>query len=160
DFSGVALPERSVSVINTIGHALRLAGAQLLELDHRELGMMCGVVGPSAQVGLQIFDNAAGGAGHVCELAELGQEWALLALKLMFQDDFHHQRCETACLSCLLTTASQRDLEAGRMQRRLAHQVFNDLLSGEARPASNSQSARPARPRPSEEVAERVKRFK
>jgi DEAD/DEAH box helicase domain-containing protein len=121
---------------------------------------MCAVVGSSAQVGLQIFDNAAGGAGHVCELAELGEEWALVALKLMFQDDIHHQKCETACLSCLLTTASQRDLEAGRMQRRLAHQVFSDMLSGERPQGDTLQRARIARPKPSEDVAERVKRFK
>jgi len=159
DFSGVAHSGRTASVINTIGHALRLAGAELLELDHRELGMMCGVVGSSAQVGLQIFDNTAGGAGHVCELAELGDAWVLLALNLMYRDEGHHQKCETACLSCLLTTASQRDLEAGRMQRRLAHQVLFDLLLGQTQHEDSSQRHRPTRPKPPDNVAERVKRF-
>jgi hypothetical protein len=112
------------------GHALKLAGAELLEIDHREIGVVFGPIGASAKTGIQLFDNTAGGAGHVLELAAAGEAWLTRALAVMHRDPEHHARCENACLLCLLTAASQSDFETGRLHRRNAHRTLEELLSG------------------------------
>jgi hypothetical protein len=114
----------------TWGHALKLAGAELLEIDHRELGVVFGPVGAAARIGVQLFDNTAGGAGHVLELANDGDQWVRRAMEVMYRDAPHHAACETACLNCLLTAASQSDFEAGRLRRKPAYAVMSELLSG------------------------------
>lgn len=132
DFSGALqreLQNEARPVINTIGHALRLAGAEILEADHRELGMICLPVGPSAFDGLQIFDNAAGGAGHIVELMADSTSWVRRALHILRRDDEHHSSCEKGCLRCILTTSSQRDWETGNLVRRKAFEVLEHLLS-------------------------------
>ncbi|GFO67486.1 DEAD/DEAH box helicase [Geomonas limicola] len=118
------------AVVNTIGHALRLAGADLLESDHRELGMICVPVGPSAYSGLQIFDNAAGGAGHVVELMNDSKAWVARAMEVLYRDEAHHKSCEKGCLRCILTASSQYDWETGNLVRREAYEVLEQLLSG------------------------------
>jgi hypothetical protein len=112
------------------GHALKLGGAELLEIDHREIGVVFGPIGATARIGVQLFDNTAGGAGHVLELANSGESWLKRALSVMYRDPAHHANCETACLQCLLTAASQGDFEAGRLRRKTAHDVLSDLLRG------------------------------
>jgi Lhr-like helicase len=109
------------------GHALKLAGAELLEIDHREIGVVFGPIGASAKTGIQLFDNTAGGAGHVLELAASGEAWLTRALTVMHRDPEHHARCENACLLCLLTAASQVDFEAGRLRRKLAYAMLQEL---------------------------------
>jgi hypothetical protein len=59
------------SLVTTLGHALRLAGADLLEVDPRELGTTSARV--SSGRAAQIFDSVHGGSGHVIELAELSR---------------------------------------------------------------------------------------
>ena len=130
------------------GHALKLAGADLLEIDHRELGVVFGPIGAAARVGVQLFDNTAGGAGHVLELANSGEAWLRHAIGVMYRDEGHHASCETACLQCLLTAASQGDFEAGQLRRKIAHDVLRDLLNGISSPnvkpnASTSTGATP-----------------
>ena len=109
---------------------MKLAGAELLEIDHRELGVVFGPIGAVARIGVQLFDNTAGGAGHVLELANYGDQWVKRATDVMHRDDQHHAVCETACLKCLLTAASQGDFEAGRLRRKAAYGVLSELLSG------------------------------
>jgi Lhr-like helicase len=154
DFSGVLnVDAKKIGrpIINTIGHALRLAGAGLLEADHRELGMICLPVGPSALDGLQIFDNAAGGAGHIVELMVDSKAWVLRAMQVLRRDDDHHSKCEKGCLHCILTTSSQRDWETGNLVRREAYNLLELLLNGdpiaEVSPALNNefQSVEPQR---------------
>jgi hypothetical protein len=92
--------------------------------------MICLPVGPSAFDGLQIFDNAAGGAGHVVELMVDSKSWLLRAMQVMRRDDEHHETCEKGCLRCILTTSSQRDWETGNLVRRKAYKVLDSLLNG------------------------------
>jgi Lhr-like helicase len=122
--------EGADSAVFTWGHALKLAGAELLEIDHRELGVVFGPIGAVARIGVQLFDNTAGGAGHVLELANYGDQWVKRAMDVMHRDAQHHAVCETACLKCLLTAASQGDFEAGRLRRKAAYAVLSELLSG------------------------------
>ena len=112
------------------GHALRLAGAELLEIDHREIGVVFGPIGAKAKLGIQLFDNTAGGAGHVLELATSGETWLMRALDVMHRNPEHHTACENACLQCLLTTASQVDFEAGRLNRKMAYSILQELREG------------------------------
>jgi len=57
-----------IRLMQTLGYALQIAGARLLELDTRELGVM---VASSADFsngsGAVLYDNVPGGAGHVRE---------------------------------------------------------------------------------------------
>ncbi len=157
DFTSVPHPELDTAVLTTIGHALRLAGAELLELDHRELGAVCAVVGSTARPGLYLFDNVAGGSGHVVELMGSGRTWLDRALETMYRNEQHHRQCVTACLHCLLTNSSQAHLEAGLLQRRRAHDVLKDLLDGKSFPVkaqSNSNAAVPVA------TADRARRFR
>ena len=134
----------SPEFITTLGHALKLAGAEMLELDHRELGVVFGPVGSNARLGIQLFDNAAGGAGHVLELAAMAEQWFRKAREVMFRDEQHHATCATACLRCLLTSASQADFEAGSLQRRVAYDILTRLLHGvEVPPESKAVGPQP-----------------
>jgi DEAD/DEAH box helicase domain-containing protein len=130
DFSGSGHPGWTPSTIATLGHALRLAAAQILELDAREIGMTVCAVGDSGSTGIQLFDNSAGGAGHVSELFSNGDQWLVTASQLMRRDEDHESRCATACLHCLLTSYSQSDYEKGLIQRAQTAHLLSDLLTG------------------------------
>jgi len=163
DFSGVGHGGLTPAVVTTLGHALRLAGAELLELDHRELGSLTCPVGPHGRLGLLLFDDAAGGAGHVVELAVTANEWIKRALAVMRRGPEHDEACVTACLECLLTASSQIDMEAGRLQRRAARDVLVDLISGYVSPKSSSPPRTPEAPESSPDdrlrrARERMKR--
>jgi len=158
DFSEVPYAGLNSECVTTLGHALKLAGAEILELDHRELGVVFSPVGSGDRLGLQLFDNTAVGAGHVLELAAMAEQWCRRALAVMFRDEHHHARCATACLRCLLTTASQVDFETGKLQRRRTHDVLTDLLRG-AGSATDQQQANPES-RIRRSVAERALGFK
>ena len=128
DFSASDHPGWTPSTIATLGHALRLAAAQILELDGREIGMTVCAVGDSGSTGIQLFDNSAGGAGHVSELFSNGDQWLAKASDLMRRDEDHESRCATACLYCLLTSYSQSDYEKGLLQRAQTSRLLSDLL--------------------------------
>jgi Lhr-like helicase len=146
DFANVVHPSLENAVF-AWGHALKLAGAELLEIDHREIGVVFGPIGASAQTGIQLFDNTAGGAGHVLELAASGDAWLKRALAVMYRDAEHHFRCENACLLCLLTAASQGDFEAGRLRRRLAHTILQELRERTTPRRGMDESVAPTTPR-------------
>jgi DEAD/DEAH box helicase domain-containing protein len=112
DFSGLAEVLRNDEVV-TLGYALKLAGAEMLELDHRELGVVSARVGVKKHWGLHLFDTTGGGSGHVLELFENSTRWFQRTVAVMFRDGEHDARCETACIRCLLTTSSQLDYERG-----------------------------------------------
>jgi len=141
DFANVGHPDLE-NVVFAWGHALKLAGAELLEIDHREIGVVFGPIGAHSKIGIQLFDNTAGGAGHVLELAASGKTWLARVQAVMYRDAEHHARCESACLQCLLTAASQGDFEAGRLHRRLAHKTMEELREG----LFSGDMAKPATP--------------
>ena len=131
DFSGCLNPSQQNDrvLLTTLGYALRRAAAQLLELDERELGvstMPAGDMGRS--LGILLYDNVPGGAGHVRELLEVGAEWLVLARTVLFVDDRHDRRCRSACLDCLLSFQTQIAMQQGLLDRPRALSVLSDLL--------------------------------
>jgi hypothetical protein len=115
----------------TVGLALQIAGAQLLELDSRELGVMTVPAGDYGDCyGVALYDNVPGGAGHVRELIDIGADWLALAKQVLYRDAEHHQRCKTACLDCILAFDTQHALLYGELNRLAAHEVLDALLSG------------------------------
>lgn len=118
-------------LIATLAQALEISGAQLLELDSRELGTMVIPAGEQGRRwGAVIYDNVPGGAGHVRELLALGRPWLEEARKVMFVDEQHDATCETACLDCLLTFDSQEPVRRGLLHRKIALQALDALLVG------------------------------
>jgi ATP-dependent helicase YprA (DUF1998 family) len=119
------------AVMQTLGYALQIAGAKILELDSREIGVM---VAPASDIGegfgAVLYDNVPGGAGHVRELFAKKREWLESAKSALFVNEEHHARCETACLDCLLTFDAQDAMRQGLLKRRLAWQVLGALLTG------------------------------
>jgi hypothetical protein len=134
DFTDVVHPGLTQATVTTLGYALKLAGAEMLELDAREIGVTTCRIGKSSKWGLQLFDSSAGGAGHVAELFGDGREWFEYATQIIFRDEAHHRRCATACLQCVLISASQFDYENGWLQREQTHAVLQALLAARAEP--------------------------
>ena len=114
------------AIVTTLGHALRLAGADLLEVDPRELGVTS--VRVSSGWAAQIFDNVHGGSGHVIELGVNARDWLEKAKQTLFVSEDHDLSCSSACLRCLLSTASQFDYDCGLLNRRGAYQWLSQRL--------------------------------
>jgi hypothetical protein len=66
----------SVEIIRTIGQALRLGGARILEVDTRELEMLL-VPGQDRGINVVIFDSTPGGSGHCYELFKIEKPWMI-----------------------------------------------------------------------------------
>lgn len=119
------------SVMLTLGYALQRAGAKILELDSRELGVMLAPARKEGNThGIVLYDTAAGGAGHVYELMKTGRPWleeALLVLTAQ-NDPTHDQRCQNACLDCILSFDNQ--LKIDKLNRRPATKLLKKLLAG------------------------------
>jgi hypothetical protein len=128
DFTRVDHPGLTEATTKTLGFALKLSGAEMLELDSREIGVTGCRIGQAGRWGLQLFDSAAGGAGHAAELFGNGREWLARAGEVMFRDADHDQRCISACLRCLLISASQFDYESGLLQRKQTFTILGELL--------------------------------
>jgi hypothetical protein len=132
DFSGcLGVSANDPVLMTTIAYTLQRAGARLLELDARELGVMTAPAGPRGQSwGCVIFDATPGGAGHVRELLSLSRAWLLAARDTIFVNNDHDKQCETACLECLLSFDAQEAMSANLLHRRIAMNALNHLLSG------------------------------
>jgi DEAD/DEAH box helicase domain-containing protein len=129
------------SVMTTIGHALRSAGARLLELDSREIGLLMAGTGPGGgSHGAVIYDDVPGGVGHVLELMLMGRNWLEESLRVLYVDEAHHNRCEVACLQCLLSYDAQVAMSQNLLNRRLAYSVLDSLLKGATVPESPETS--------------------
>jgi hypothetical protein len=132
---------RDLSVATTVGHALRQAGAEIMQIDTRELGALPIPAGNfGSNWGAVLYDNVPGGAGHVYELMQLGREWLEAALQTMYVNDRHHRECIHACLDCLLTYEAQQDIERGDVNRRLAYELLAGALAGSPPPVGNEPS--------------------
>lgn len=124
-------------LVTTLGYALRRAGAQLFELDPRELGVMAAPAGEAGHsLGVLLYDAIAGGAGHVREILEYGRDWLAMARDMLFVSYEHDKRCETACLDCLLSFDAQEAMSRNLLHRRAALAVLECLLQGIPCPAS------------------------
>ncbi len=119
------------AIIWTLAHALQIAGARLLELDTRELGVLVTGVGAQAnEWGAALYDNVPGGAGHVHELLKFKLEWLEQAQDVLYLNPAHDARCETACLDCLLTFDAQEAMSKALLQRRATLAALKSLLAG------------------------------
>lgn len=115
-------------LMRTLARSLQAAGAKLLGLDEREIGVMVVPTGEGGKYwGPTLYDNVPGGAGHVLEMLNLGQEWLREARRLMYVDETHHKQCATACLECLLNFSSQFD--SAKLKRRDTVKLLDSLLS-------------------------------
>ena len=112
--------------VYSLGRALALAGARLLELDEREVGMEL-IPLRNGSLGIVIYDVSPGGAGHCKELLRLGKEWVDAAYEVLYVDDKHHSRCRKACLDCILDFSGQ--YAANHLDRRTALSLLNDAMS-------------------------------
>ena len=102
----------------TLGRALQNAGARILQIDVRELGVLVVPVGPQgAFLAPVVYDNVPGGAGHVRELMENASAWVAQARDSLFVSPEHDARCIKACLDCILTFDAQSAMNAGELDR-------------------------------------------
>ncbi|MBI3210006.1 MAG: DEAD/DEAH box helicase [Candidatus Solibacter usitatus] len=105
-----------------IGHAFVLAATELLELDGRELGVF------SEGNRTTLFETAAGGCGHMAELTKVAVELLALALRRLKGTEDHDRNCSGGCLACILSPASQRDIESAKSDRRGAASYLGQAL--------------------------------
>ena len=109
----------SERIARTLGHALRISGAALVEADVREISLSF-ERGVGDQWRAYLFDSAPGGSGHIASLLEQQDLWVRRALELLEGDSGHQQRCREACLACILDSQSQIDFEQGKLHRATA----------------------------------------
>lgn len=126
----------SYSLVATLGESLRLAGAELLELDSREIGMM---LIPTRNDGWAtlFFDNVPGGAAHVYELMTMADRWLRQAVLVLYRSPEHHQRCTSGCLDCILTYAIQEQVH-DQLQRLHAFEILSRMQPEEVPRARQS----------------------
>jgi hypothetical protein len=109
----------------SLGRALILAGARLLELDTRELSLELKPRG-AGEFSILLYDAAPGGAGHCFELMKRGRQWLEQAREILHGSPLHDAACRRACLDCLLDFAGQFDVH--RLDRRGALQLLDAVL--------------------------------
>jgi Lhr-like helicase len=127
DFGEVRGDLEDRALLFTLGQALRIAGARLLEVDLRELGLLPVALGGRWVPAL--FDNVPGGVGHVRELLDFGRTWLEQARRQLWIDEAHDARCTRACLDCVLTFDSQREMDQDLLQRRQTLALLDAWLS-------------------------------
>ena len=123
--------QADLALVTTLGYGLHRAAAKMLQLDGREIGVDTTPAGVSGQGwGALLYDNVPGGAGHVRELLEYGEELLELTKEVLFVGAAHDQRCRSACLDCLLSFETQDAMHQGNLNRPLALSVLSNLLDG------------------------------
>ncbi len=122
DWPGATSSERNG--VYSFGRALMIAGAHLLELDERELGMELMPL-RNRHLGIVIYDTAPGGAGHCQELINLGEDWINATRGILYVDEKHHSRCKRACLDCILDFSGR--YFAHRLDRLAALTLMDDV---------------------------------
>lgn len=141
DFSARVRGADAYKIVTTLGCALQLAGAKLLQLDMRELGFIAAPAGDKGiGFGVLLYDNVPGGAGHVRELLDMGREWLKEARQCLWVDEEHDRRCKTACMDCLLSFATQASASRGLLERQAALDNLSAMLDGEALLSGGSDS--------------------
>lgn len=137
----------------TLASALLLAGADLLDLDSRELGALLTPAGPSGRAhGVVLYDGVAGGAGHVRELLERGDELLRRAIGLLWVSAEHDARCISGCLDCLMTF--DRQMAMRRPFRRREALAALRALTGDAEVAPMSAKDLGSEVRPAQDLSD------
>jgi DEAD/DEAH box helicase domain-containing protein len=111
--------QRAQTALQTLGRALALAGAAILEIDSREIGIFGITLGnKSARLGLVLYDAVPGGAGHLAQLAQDMPDWINRAKAQLRGTPDHDRSCETACLDCISTFDASFEVAANELHRR------------------------------------------
>jgi hypothetical protein len=130
DFSGFSREHcRDRGLVETLATAFLLGAADVLHVDSRELGSLVSPAAGGEVLGLVIHDARAGGSGHVRELYGRGEKWVERTRERLWVSEKHDERCETACLDCLLTFDRQFTASPATLRRRDALR-FLDVLMG------------------------------
>jgi DEAD/DEAH box helicase domain-containing protein len=117
------------SLVGTLAYALQRAAARRLELDSREIGVLLVPAGERGQTyGVVLYDNVPGGAGHVRELLADDGPFLQEVRDVLYVDASHDQRCQTACLDCLLSFDAQFAMEQWSFDRPRALAAVDGLL--------------------------------
>ena len=114
----------------SLGRALVLAGARLLELDSRELNLEL-KARVDGDLGILLYDTVPGGAGHCFELLVLGRPWLEAARDILHGSESHYATCRRACLECLLDFGGQ--FHAHRLDRKAALEILDGVLGDRKR---------------------------
>jgi hypothetical protein len=117
--------------LTTLGHALAQAGAELLELDQREVRMAVDPITAGRHI-VRVFDAVGHGGGHMAELFRRRQDWLAATRRVLYRTHRHDAICRTACITCILSSVSQDHAKSGMLDRRAALAV----LDGTAGPVS------------------------
>jgi hypothetical protein len=109
----------------SLGRALVLAGARLLEIDSREIGLEL-KPRSAEEFTILLHDTVPGGAGHCFELFRLARPWLEEARRILWVTSIHDSICERACLECLLDFGGQ--FNAHLLDRKGALELLNAAL--------------------------------
>ena len=115
-FSEGARTTESATV--SLGRALVMAGARLLEVDSREIDARAKPAASQGRFDLIVFDAGSSAAGHCLEIFKRGKEWFQKAGHILKGDEDHHRRCKRACLDCILDFSGQ--FSGSKLDRRAA----------------------------------------
>ena len=138
------------TLVATLGYALQRAAAKILQLDGREIGVLTVPAGENGRgLGAMLYDNVPGGAGHVRELLEYGRRWLEEARGILYINETHDKRCQTACLDCLLSFDTQSASSVGLLSRPRAYAALSRMLNGEPPPAAPEPTAKASAANPS-----------
>lgn len=131
DFSNlIPAGERNTAI--TVSQALRLAGAELLHLDPREIRTLkpipYGIANPQGYA-VVLYDTLAGGSGHVEELSKMAEDWFDAAIKLLTVEGNTSEEWKIREATQRLLTTEVRDEDAEfRFKPLKALEVLNRVL--------------------------------
>lgn len=132
DFSAlVANQVNARDIIVTISQALRLAGAEILHLDPREIRTLEPIPGFTNPQGWAavLYDSLSGGAGQVSDLARNATEWFVAAIRLLTVNDAADDEWKEREAVRRLLTSEVRDQDAEfRFKPLEALQVLGNVL--------------------------------
>jgi DEAD/DEAH box helicase domain-containing protein len=131
--------------LTTLGHALAQGAAEILELDQREIRMVVDPVGTGRSV-VRVFDAVGHGGGHMAELFRRGSEWLSAVRRTLYRSEAHHQKCRTACITCVLSSVSQEDASNGLLDRKAALAVLNGTSEPHRSPLRSDAGPAPVSP--------------
>lgn len=119
------------SVWLTVGHALALSGAQLLDIDPTEVAVIIREAPQQAALGnreIILYDTTAGGAGYARQLGGRIEElFQAASARLLDCDQRKPFDCQDSCYTCLRTYHNQ--MIHSRLHRKRAAQGVRDFVA-------------------------------
>lgn len=152
DFGGCTVLD--AELLYTIGQALRLAGAAMLAIDERELGLLDPAPDPVTGVyrSVILYDSLAGGSGHLAELSHpenraVHQAWMerVLALLAIYDDMPESVRHREAIRRLLTATCDDSRLVPERALEFLKRIMGGAEAVAEEQPDEFSEQVTPWR---------------